>query len=217
MSLISKIKSALKNPKKGLLYLVLGEDEFTSIFSHNTVHSCTLVKNPDSLLETSMTKPSDIHEHLQTLYMLTVELNLRNVLELGTRTGESTTALISAIKKIDGKLTSVDIDSCEEAKKKVRSLNLDKYWNFIQIDDLKLDWDEEIDHLFIDSDHSYEHVLSELQKFEPFVKHGGLITLHDTVTDPRVLKAIKEFISQRVDFRFYHFFNNNGLVILRKN
>jgi predicted O-methyltransferase YrrM len=216
LSIISKIKSGFKDPKKGLEYLILGEKKYNSFYSHDTTHSCVLVKDTDSLLEFSMTQPSDIHEHLLVLHLLTVELNLKNVLELGTRTGESTVALISAIKKIDGKMTSVDIDPCEEAKKKVKSLGLENYWNFIQTDDLELDWNEKIDHLFVDSDHSYEHVLSELKKFEPFVRKGGLITLHDTVTDPRVLKAINDFISQRDDITFYHFFNNNGLVILRK-
>lgn len=163
-----------------------------------------------------MIQPTDIHEHLQTLYMLTVELNLNNILELGTRTGESTIALLLAAKELGGKMTSVDIDPCNEAKEKVRKLGLDPYWNFIQGDDLKLSWKEQIDHLFIDTSHTYEHTMLEFKKFEPFVRKGGLITLHDIVSHPPVLSAINDFISERNDIRFYKFFHNNGLGILRK-
>lgn len=65
--------------------------------------------------------------------------------------------MLLAAKELDEKVTSVDIDSCNEAKEKVRKLGLDPYWNFIQMDDLKLDWNDQIDHLFIDASHTYEH------------------------------------------------------------
>jgi len=85
-----------------------------------------------------MVQPTDIHEYLQTLYLLNVELNLKNILELGTRTGESTITLLLATKELGGTMTSVDIDSCLEAKDKIKQMNLEKYWNFIQTEDLSL-------------------------------------------------------------------------------
>ena len=215
MTFISKIKSGLKDPKRGLEYLILGEKKYNALYGFDTTHSCILVNTTDSL-EFSMTQPTDINEHLQTLHMLTVELNLKNILELGTRTGESTIALLLATKELGGKMTSVDLNSCDEAKKKVKTLDLDSYWNFIQTDDLTLDWDEKIDHLFIDTSHTYEQTMLEFQKFEPFVRKGGLITLHDIVSCPPVLNAINDFILKRDDIRFYKFFNNNGLAVLRK-
>jgi len=163
-----------------------------------------------------MIQPTDINEHLQTLHMLSVELNLKNILELGTRTGESTIALLFATKELDGKMTSVDIEPCNEAKDKVRKLGLEPYWNFIQADDLKLNWEGQIDHLFIDTSHTYEHTIAELKKFEPYVRKGGLITLHDIISHPPVLAAINDFISTRKDVRFYKFFHNNGLGVMRK-
>jgi predicted O-methyltransferase YrrM len=215
LNFISKIKSGLRDPKKGLEYLLLGEKNYNTLHNLST-HSCFTIQNTESPLESHMIQPTDIHEHLQTLYMLTVELNLNNILELGTRTGESTIALLLAAKELGGKMTSVDIDPCNEAKEKVRKLGLDPYWNFIQGDDLKLSWKEQIDHLFIDTSHTYEHTMLEFKKFEPFVRKGGLITLHDIVSHPPVLSAINDFISERNDIRFYKFFHNNGLGILRK-
>lgn len=216
MTFISKIKSVIKDPKRAFEYLILGEKKYNLFYDFNNTHSCISIKNTDSFLEFSMTQPTDIHEHLQTLHMLTVELNLKKILELGTRTGESTIALLLATKNLGGKMTSVDLDSCDEAKKKVKSLGLDSYWNFIQTDDLTLDWNETIDHLFIDTSHAYEHTMLEFQKIEPFVRKGGLITLHDIISCPPVLKAINDFISKRDDIRLYKFFNNNGLAVLRK-
>lgn len=215
LNFISKIKSGLKDPKKGLQYLILGEKTYNMLQNLNS-HSCFTIKNFESPLDSHMSQPTDIHEHLQTLHMLTVELNLKNILELGTRTGESTIALLLAVREIGGKMTSVDIDPCYEAKEKIKKLGLESYWNFIQTDDLKLNWEEKIDHLFIDTSHTYDHTISEFKKFEPFVRKGGLITLHDIISHPPVLTAINDFIAERNDIRFYKFFHNNGLGILRK-
>jgi len=148
--------------------------------------------------------------------MLSIELNLKTVLELGTRTGESTITLLLATKELGGTMTSVDVDSCLEAKEKIKKLELEKYWNFIQSDDISLNWNTTIDHLFIDTSHTYDHTLAELRKFEPFVRKGGLITLHDIMSCPPVLDAINDFLVEREDFRFYKFFHNNGLGILKK-
>lgn len=211
MDFISKLRSGLRDPKKGVKYLILGEKNFNTLDSHY----CFSV-SPKSPLEHQMIQPTDIHEHLQTLYMLNIELNLKNVLELGTRTGESTIALLLATKELEGTMTSVDVDECHEAKSKVKKFSLEKYWNFIQSDDLTLNWETPIDHLFIDTSHEYDHTLAELKKFEPLVRKGGIITFHDITSSPPVLNAINDFIIDRKDFRFYKFFHNNGLGILRK-
>lgn len=211
MGFLSKIKSGLKNPKKGIMYAILGEKNFNTLDSHY----CFSI-SPNSVLENQMNQATDIHEHLQTLYMLNIELNLKNVLELGTRTGESTITLLLATKELGGIMTSIDVDSCLEAKEKVKKLELEKYWNFIQSDDISLNWNTTIDHLFIDTSHTYDHTLAELRKFEPFVRKGGLITLHDIMSCPPVLDAINDFLVEREDFRFYKFFHNNGLGILKK-
>jgi len=159
---------------------------------------------------------TDIHEHLCTLYLLTIELKLTNVLELGTRSGASTIAFLQALKEINGNLTSIDMDPCLEAKKIVNDSHLNQNWKFIQGDDLKVKWDEPIDHLFIDTSHTYDHTLAELKKYEPYVKEGGIITLHDTISSPPVLKAIKKYLESNKELKFYHYFNNNGLGILKK-
>lgn len=212
MEIIKKIKLGFKNPKKGFKFLILGKKNFDILDSHY----CYKI-SPSSILEQQMHESTDIHEHLQTLHMLTIELDLKRILELGTRTGESTIAFLLAAKEINGNVTSVDIDPCLEAKKKIKKFGLDQKWEFIQYDDLKLEWKMEIDHLFIDTSHTYHHTLGELKKYEPYVRKGGIITLHDIMSCPPVLDAINDFLKENNNFRLYKFLNNNGLGILKKN
>jgi len=42
---------------------------------------------------------------------------------------------------------------------------------------------EPIDFLFIDGDHSYEGVKADFEQYEPLVRDGGLIALHDIAYD----------------------------------
>ena len=172
---------------------------------------------PTSNLEVHMIKPTDIHEHLTTLYMLTVEMKLKTILELGTRNGESTIALLTAAEKIGGKVYSIDVDRCLKAKDKIKSYDLQKYWTFTQGDDLKVKWKKPIDHLFIDTSHLFEHTLRELEKYEVYVKRGGLITFHDTVTYPEVVPALKKYVKDRKDLNIYKYFNNSGLIVVFKH
>ena len=200
MASLSQIKEGIKHPGKSLQYLVLGKKNY-EILQNLRNHSCTSGITPSSPLESRMIIPTDIHEHLSTLYMLTVEFNLKKILELGTRTGESTIALLEAAKEIGGNVTSIDIDPCLEAKKLITNTNLEDHWNFIQGNDLSIQWNKEIDHLFIDTSHTYEQTIAELTKFVPFVKPGGIITLHDIISCPEVLSAINDYLHDKKNIK----------------
>lgn len=225
---ISKIKYAIKNPKLALTYAIFGKDKFYKLINE---HSCLYYNEPENYLEKLMIQKSAIHEHLTTLYMLTIEFNLKNILELGTQYGTSTIALLLAARENNGRVTTIDIDPCIDARNAIKKLNLDDICKFIQNDDLNVEWNESIDHLFIDSNHSYNHVFNQLSKYEPYVRSGGLITLHDIVMHEfnsegnplhkiegtnSVLRAIKKYIENRNDLKLYKYFNCNGLAIIRK-
>ena len=45
-------------------------------------------------------------------------------------------------------------------------------------------WDQQIDFLFIDADHSYERARSDWTLWTPFVRSGGYVALHDSVVFP---------------------------------
>lgn len=205
---MSKIKRAILNPRKTLLRILMGKDAYR-----------WYAKTLNSILEpfaANLTKLSDIHEHLITLYMLTVQMNLKNILELGTRTGESTITFLYAAKQIKGNVTSVDIDDCVEARKQVEENRLSEFWSFIQANDLELKWESPISHLFIDTSHTYKQTLDELTKFEPLVTNGGLITMHDSVAYPEVKQATLDYFKNRKDISMYEYVHCNGLLVIFK-
>jgi len=167
-------------------------------------------------LEKHWVRCTDIYAHLPTLYKTTVDRRLRRVLELGTRTGESTVALCAGAKEIGGHVTSVDIEPCPLAENEVRKAGLENVWTFIRSDDLALDWREPIDHLFIDTSHTYDQTRRELEKYEPLVAPGGAITLHDTTSHPEVWRAVADRFRDRGDVRVFRYWHNNGLALIEK-
>jgi len=109
--------------------------------------------------------------------------SLRTVLEIGVRWGTSTNALLYGIRDSDRKhptlqLYSMDIKDCSGV---VKDESLKKYWTFIFGDSKTLEWSKEVDVLLIDGDHSYEGVKADYLKYEPFVKSGGIILMHDVL------------------------------------
>ena len=59
--------------------------------------------------------------------------------------------------------------------------------------------DEYFDWIYIDADHSYEDVKSDLNSWYPKVKTGGFITGHDYIekTWYGIVQAVNEFIRQK--------------------
>jgi predicted O-methyltransferase YrrM len=215
MGLYSKLRSAIRNPREAILYITSGRTNYDKLKPElNSIQQYSQIE-PQSPLEAHMLGGTDISEHLMTLYMLTRQMRLLNILELGVRTGESTVALLLAAKDIGGTVTSIDIVDCPEARSKVDSLGLSKWWRFVKGDDLEVEWHVSIDHLFIDTAHTYEQTLKELQRFEPQVRNG-IITLHDIVAFPDVLQAINGYLVGRDDLQLYKYFNNNGLAVIFK-
>ena len=66
-------------------------------------------------------------------------------------------------------------------------------------DDAATDFEpESMDLVFIDGNHSYEYVLSDMEKWTPLVRKGGIVVGHDYTQDPNsryysVQKAVHEF------------------------
>lgn len=100
------------------------------------------------------------------------------VLELGVRSGNSTSAFLAAAEKNGGHVWSADTQ-LPDVPARWGETGL---WTFVQGDDLLLDWGgHEFDIVFIDTSHHYEHTLGELRKYVPLVKPGGCVLLHDTL------------------------------------
>lgn len=163
--------------------------------------------------------PSDINEHLPAFVGMCCALNAKNVIELGTRGAVSTVAWLYGLEMTGGHLWSVDIDPAPPLP--------EKNWTFIRGDDLDLEvikqLPDEVDVVFIDTSHAYQHTLAELNIYRWKVRPGGKIVLHDTelhrvyglTNQPPypVRCAVEQFCFDEdlsVEFRT----NNNGLGII---
>src|SRR3989442_265699 len=153
--------------------VLLGPERFDALRRIDYVEPLLLRRSIETeevpALERVFARCSDIYAHLPTLYRLTVDGKRKRTLELGTRDGDSTIALLLAAREIGGTLTSVDLEPCPIATARVDGAGLRDLWTFVQQDDLGLDWDRPIDHLFVDTSHRYSHTIDELRKYEPFV------------------------------------------------
>lgn len=120
---------------------------------------------------------SDIHEHLPRLYEEACRPGVR-VIELGVRSGNSTAAFLRAIQEYGGELWSVDIGRLRVPDE---WFAVDG-WHQLIGDDLELvdQLPDDVDVLFIDTSHTYEQTLAELNAYWGKVKPGGVIICHDT-------------------------------------
>ncbi len=100
------------------------------------------------------------------------------ILELGVRSGNSTSAFLAAAEASGGHVWSMDTEPPEVPPHWADS----GLWTFVQGDDLKADWaGHEFDVIFIDTSHRYDHTLAELRKYVPLAARGGSVLLHDTL------------------------------------
>lgn len=73
-------------------------------------------------------------------------------------------------------------------------------------------FDESIDFVFVDGDHSYEATLKDLQTYWPKVKTGGVFAGHD-INLVSVTKALEEFFRDSPDTKIYNVENNAWYII----
>lgn len=163
----------------------------------------------------------DINEHLPILKKYSEKSN--SIVEMGVRTGISTSALLAGRPKIMisydlGKHKGFNLDGYKNMSKEI---NVD--YRFIESNVLDIQI-EPVDLLFIDTYHTYEQLKQELKL------HGNkaqkYIILHDTVTfgdkgedgnKPGLNQAVNEFIKQNTHWSIKEVFkNNNGLTILER-
>jgi predicted O-methyltransferase YrrM len=184
--------------------------------------------------------PSDINEHLPTLYKYA--LNCDSILELGVRDCVSSWAFLKGLQdnKNGNERKSLFLNDIEECNivdlinvSKELNINVDYKW----INDLNLDFKERtFDLTFIDTWHIYGQLKRELAKFSLLTKK--YIILHDTTVDAEkgetirlqmdskkqsiesgfsiqeiecgLQKAINEFLFTNREWRIKEVFENNN-------
>lgn len=190
------------------------------------------------------TVPSDINEHLPTLYRYAT--NCESIIELGVRGCVSSWAFTYGLlhnNKPVKKLLLNDIEPCDisELLRATKNLNINIGYNWIN--DLHMNIDENVDLTFIDTWHVYGQLKRELDKFSKIT--NKYIIMHDTTVDEiygetirngwnankqsiesgfpvneincGLMRAITEFLSANTNWRVKErYTNNNGLTILEK-
>ena len=141
------------------------------------------------------------------LYELILESKPEVVFEIGVRHGYSTRTILSTLEENKrGKLYSCDIQN-----PKFNIVN--PYWNFKKINSLEYykEWKLPIDILIIDGDHSYDMVKADFNNYEKFVKKGGYIFIHDTISWEGVKKFLPEIKYPKINFKWV-----DGMALVQK-
>ena len=127
---------------------------------------------------------SDIQEYLPFLYEQARSRPGCRVLELGSRKGNSTLAFLAAAQESGGHVWSNDITDVTLDPEGMRPWRAHPRWTFTCGDDMDPAVQgllpAEVDVLFIDTSHEYEHTLAELRAYMPRLAPGGVALFHDT-------------------------------------
>lgn len=129
------------------------------------------------------------------------------IVQIGAERGTSTLAMLEA--RPDAFIYSIDMGEHPEEFRNLRKAGLDV--NRVKrvlgkSQDVGKTWDKMCDMLFVDGDHRYDGVKSDILLFRPWVKPGGLIVFHDYIPEPipahirgRVVYAVDELMTDEYE------------------
>jgi len=121
---------------------------------------------------------TDISSHLDTIYLRTLEMNPKQIVELGVRGGESSKIFSCVNEDIGSSVVGVDIDQCDYSF--VKNGTFYKASDTVFHGFYKSLYGPNIDVLFIDTSHFYEHTVQEIKYWFPLLSQKALIIFHDT-------------------------------------
>jgi len=200
------------------------------------------------IVQRASSRYTDISDHLLTLFAEAVSVRPRLIVELGVRGGESTFAFERAARLFGAHVLSVDLEDCLVQSSYSK-------WTFLKKNDVTFagefpNWcsshqlSPEIDVLFIDTSHLYQHTLEELRLWMPYLSAKSKMVLHDTNmkliyrradrslglgwdNDRGVIRALEEtlgakfneaedFVTVYGGWLIRHWAHCNGLTVLEK-
>jgi cephalosporin hydroxylase len=129
-------------------------------------------------------EPGAISDHLVTIYLESLKVRPRLIVELGVRGGSSTRVFGKVARRNNAVIISVDIQDCLQVIDHER-------WHFVRSDDIEFadqfeSWCMEkrikpaIDLLFVDTSHVYGHTVLEIHRWFPYLSSESKVIFHDT-------------------------------------
>lgn len=142
------------------------------------------------------------------LYGLTRSMKPQVCVEIGSARGKSACAVGLALRRNGGgKLYAIDphrptnwndtgsVDSFAIIMENLQKAGVSQYVEILRqpSDVAAQGWDQKIDLIFIDGDHSYEGVKADWELFLPHLNEFGVVVFHDTLwdlqPDPKIARA----------------------------
>ncbi len=126
-------------------------------------------------------KSSDMNEYLMSIYNIPVQIYAHNIVEIGS--GVSTFALVAAANKIGGSVTSIDIggwDTLNRIETGDRIMRDEPNFTMVEGSSLEVPLIENIDFFLLDSEHTYDLTMNEMNRWFGSVRKRGIIFMHDT-------------------------------------
>lgn len=156
---------------------------------HKGPGDINILVNRPKVLEDIVANNYDQYYYM--MFALPIALNARTIVETGLCWGHSTRIHLEALSFMDQPrlLITCELDSekYNDIANQIRSLNLKAQWDLYYGNSVTRaeSWkqtygDTKIDYLYLDSDHSYEHVTNELNAFYPYLSKRCLIMGDDT-------------------------------------
>jgi len=131
----------------------------------------------------------DIRSHLWSFYWIARLVQAKTIIELGVRQGDSTRAWLAAAYDLNAQVISYDLVAdcylAVVAKAQEAGLSWECYassWEFRQGDSIGAGegWTgDQVDVVFIDTDHTLVTTTKELAVWQRRVRPGGVMVLHD--------------------------------------
>ena len=185
---------------------------------------------PNPVLEAALgewaTASSDIRDHLGTIFYEAASSRPRLMVELGTRQGVSTRALLAAAEVCDAHVLSIDLADCSGIDLPER---FRRRWSFTRAEDVAFAGQGLADFcaarglppraevILVDTSHDYEHTRAEIAAWGPRLAPGGVLLFHDSNmgtgwyrrldgkaepgwnNERGVMRAIEEFLGRHFD------------------
>jgi len=142
----------------------------------------SIMNTIDIIKKYSNEKDTDISSHLKKMYIYTRDMKPSTIVECGISSGESSSIFSIINLELGSKVIGVDVEVCNVYS------NIHN-GTFIHMDDClyadvyQKQYGANIDVLFIDTSHLYDHTKKEIEKWFPLLSKRAFVMFHDTNLD----------------------------------